>query len=100
MKIAPDLGEEDLEDIAEVALEEKIDGIIISNSTVMRPPSVQKLESGNEAGGLSGLPLLSLSTQLLRKMYILTKVGRVSKKIKTKLYVGWKSKYPSAVDFA
>jgi dihydroorotate dehydrogenase len=71
LKIAPDLTEDQRHDIAEVALATHIDGLIISNTTVDRPA---RLRSGNarEGGGLSGRPLLSMSTVLLSEMYKLT----------------------------
>eukprot|EP00743_Colponemidia_sp_Colp-15_P001712 GILK01001869.1.p1 GENE.GILK01001869.1~~GILK01001869.1.p1 ORF type:complete len:504 (+),score=76.50 GILK01001869.1:32-1543(+) len=71
LKIAPDLTEQDVKDIAEVALKLKLDGLIISNTTVSRPESLRSpLKS--ETGGLSGRPLFDLSTDLLGKMYVLT----------------------------
>jgi dihydroorotate dehydrogenase len=71
LKIAPDLTEEDRRDIAEVALEGGLDGLIVSNTTIARPPS---LRSGyaHEAGGLSGRPLFEPSTAVLADMYRLT----------------------------
>jgi dihydroorotate dehydrogenase len=72
LKIAPDLDDADLEDIAEVALVQKIDGLIISNTTIKRP---RTLKSGlhGEQGGLSGAPLFAVSTEVLARMYVLTK---------------------------
>jgi dihydroorotate dehydrogenase len=71
VKIAPDLFGKDKQDIADVALETNIDGIIISNTTIGRPAG---LKSSNkiEKGGLSGEQLFESSTQLLRDMYKLT----------------------------
>lgn len=76
VKIAPDLSHEDLADIAAVALSGGVDGLVISNTTVSRPHSVQGLANADEAGGLSGKPLLKMSTDILREMYQLTR-GRV-----------------------
>jgi dihydroorotate dehydrogenase len=71
LKIAPDLTEEDKLDIAAVALEAGIDGLIISNTTIARPPEIpEPLRS--EAGGLSGRPLFESSTAVLRDMHRLT----------------------------
>ncbi|KDD71571.1 dihydroorotate dehydrogenase, partial [Helicosporidium sp. ATCC 50920] len=51
LKIAPDLGDDELRDVAAVALETGVDGLIVSNTTVERPPGVRELEHGQEAGG-------------------------------------------------
>jgi dihydroorotate dehydrogenase len=76
LKIAPDLTPADLADVAAVALARGLDGIIVSNTTLARPPCVTSLPHGNETGGLSGAPLMAPATQVLRDMYRLTK-GRV-----------------------
>ncbi|KAG2707898.1 hypothetical protein I3843_05G152100 [Carya illinoinensis] len=73
VKIAPDLSKEDLEDIAAVALALRLDGLIISNTTVSRPDPVSKNPVAKEKGGLSGKPLFNLSTNILKEMYILTR---------------------------
>lgn len=67
VKIAPDLAEADLDDMASVFLAHKVDGIIVSNTTISRPA----LRSGHagETGGLSGRPLFDLSTRMLALMY-------------------------------
>jgi dihydroorotate dehydrogenase len=75
LKIAPDLTSEDRADIAEVALAQGLDGLIISNTTIARPPALHARWQ-DEAGGLSGAPLLTPSTDLLRDMYRLTQ-GRL-----------------------
>ncbi len=69
-KVGPDLDQAQLQDIAEVALATKIDGLIVGNTTVTRPA----LHSGHagEGGGLSGAPLFTLATQCLSDMYRLT----------------------------
>lgn len=71
LKIAPDLTDEDKADIAAVALETGVDGLIISNTTVARPDELDP-RWRSEAGGLSGRPLFSASTRLLGEMYGLT----------------------------
>ncbi|PIN00558.1 Dihydroorotate dehydrogenase [Handroanthus impetiginosus] len=73
VKIAPDLSRQDLEDIAAVALALRVDGLIISNTTIQRPDSVKQNPVAEETGGLSGKPLFSLSTNILKEMYVLTK---------------------------
>ena len=75
LKIAPDLTPEERKDIAQVALETGIDGLIVSNTTVDRPPGLVSRYAG-EAGGLSGRPLFAPSTALLADMYRLTR-GRL-----------------------
>jgi dihydroorotate dehydrogenase len=70
VKIAPDLTLEERQDIAQVALDTGIDGLIVSNTTVARPDLVSR--HAQEAGGLSGRPLLAPSTALLADMYRLS----------------------------
>lgn len=71
LKIAPDLTVEDKGDIAAVALESGIDGLIVSNTTIARPDGIPAALRG-EAGGLSGAPLFEPSTTVLREIYALT----------------------------
>ncbi|CAN1121502.1 Dihydroorotate dehydrogenase (quinone), mitochondrial [Linum perenne] len=73
VKIAPDLSKQDLQDIAAVALDVHLDGLIISNSTIQRPDSVKENPVSEEVGGLGGKPLFELSTDILKEMYILTR---------------------------
>lgn len=70
-KIAPDMNEEQIRDIALMSLANNIDGLIISNSTVDRPSTLKSVLK-NEIGGLSGKPLFLKSTLMLKKMYSLT----------------------------
>ena len=67
LKIAPDLVEAELDDIAAEVLEKAIEGVIVSNTTIARPPLKSKAHAG-EAGGLSGKPLFERSTIALAKM--------------------------------
>jgi dihydroorotate dehydrogenase len=67
-KVGPDLGEHELRDIAEVAVKNGIDGLIIGNTTVDRPPYLRSAER-NAQGGLSGKPLMAPSTACLAAMY-------------------------------
>ncbi|OOY09944.1 dihydroorotate dehydrogenase (quinone) [Thioclava sp. F36-7] len=66
LKIAPDLSAEELAEIAEVALESGIDGIIATNTTLSR----EGLTSPNpsDQGGLSGAPLFEKSTRVLAQL--------------------------------
>ncbi len=67
VKIAPDLSESALECILSVCVEQKIAGIIISNTTIARPSVISPRR--NESGGLSGRPLFAPSTAMLRIAY-------------------------------
>jgi dihydroorotate dehydrogenase len=71
VKIAPDLSSEERADIAALAAPSGIDGIVIANTTVARPPRLRSSEAG-EPGGLSGKPLFAPSTALLGEIYRLT----------------------------
>ncbi|MSO99332.1 MAG: quinone-dependent dihydroorotate dehydrogenase [Rhodospirillaceae bacterium] len=70
-KIAPDLDLNDVTAICRVAMAEGMDGLVVSNTTVMRPASLKSTHTA-ESGGLSGAPLFEASTQLLREVYALT----------------------------
>jgi len=63
LKVAPDLGEGEVEAIVETVLANGLSGIIVSNTTITRPALKSRLRE--EAGGLSGAPLKALSTQKL-----------------------------------
>ena len=67
LKIAPDLTEEGLDDVAEEALAHDLDGLIVSNTTLSREGLRPGPHKG-EAGGLSGKPVFELSTTVLAKM--------------------------------
>ncbi|MDP1840389.1 MAG: quinone-dependent dihydroorotate dehydrogenase [Reyranella sp.] len=66
VKIAPDATDEDLDDIVAVCRDLRMDGIIVGNTTLSRPASLRSERRG-ETGGLSGAPLTTLSTEVLRK---------------------------------
>lgn len=70
LKIAPDISDKEAEDIVEEVLANKIDGIIVSNTSLSRDGL--KSQSKNEAGGLSGKPIFAKSTDLLKIIYKLT----------------------------
>ena len=65
LKVAPDLDDRDPERIAKAAIDRGIDAVIVSNTTVSRPPLKSKY--AGEAGGLSGAPLKALALEALRK---------------------------------
>jgi dihydroorotate dehydrogenase len=75
LKIAPDLAAAEARDVAEVALAGGIDGLIVGNTTIARPPDLRSRHA-KESGGLSGRPLFALSTELLRQFDRLTE-GRL-----------------------
>ena len=75
LKIAPDLTDEQLNDIIDIVAESKIDGVIATNTTIVRAPlktSPTEIEAIG-AGGLSGLPLSNRSTEVIR--YLKQKSG-------------------------
>jgi dihydroorotate dehydrogenase len=67
LKIAPDLDETALDDIAAVSLHAGIEGLIVSNTTTARPKALRS-PFKNEVGGLSGAPLFDMSTAVLGAM--------------------------------
>ncbi|WP_109315768.1 quinone-dependent dihydroorotate dehydrogenase [Pseudovibrio ascidiaceicola] len=67
LKIAPDVTDEALKEIAEVVLTSKVDGMIVSNTTIARPSTLKDQKQAKEAGGLSGAPLFERSTIALAK---------------------------------
>jgi dihydroorotate dehydrogenase len=68
VKVGPDLDNEAIRDIADVALATKIDGLIVGNTTLDRPATLRSRHA-NEGGGLSGLPLLPKASACLAEMY-------------------------------
>ena len=67
LKIAPDLDDMAQDDIAAMVLASGIEGLVVSNTTVARPPL--KSVHAAETGGLSGKPLFAPSTAILKGMY-------------------------------
>jgi dihydroorotate dehydrogenase len=63
LKVAPDLEPADIDDIVEVSMARGIAALIVSNTTISRPPLTSK--HAGEAGGLSGAPLRNLAQQRL-----------------------------------
>ncbi|KAL3276991.1 hypothetical protein HHI36_012351 [Cryptolaemus montrouzieri] len=74
LKLAPDLSYEERKDVADIIMKKecKVDGLIISNTTVSRPDSLSCKKEAMETGGLSGKPLKNMSTQMVADMYKLT----------------------------
>jgi dihydroorotate dehydrogenase len=77
VKIAPDLGDQDIDAIADMALELRLDGIIATNTTIAREhlaSDAADIEAAG-AGGLSGPPLRERSVQVLRRLHARTGGG-------------------------
>jgi dihydroorotate dehydrogenase len=64
LKVAPDLEPADIDAIARIAIDRKLGALIVSNTTISRPPL--RSRHADEAGGLSGAPLRDLAQQRLR----------------------------------
>lgn len=72
LKIAPDLTNEQLDDIIDIVKETKISGIIATNTTVVRDDLKTNWKKINDigAGGLSGAPLTKRSTEVIRYIFV------------------------------
>lgn len=69
LKIAPDLSQEQIDDVIELALEIRLDGIVAANTTINRDTLSEKSKAKSKnigAGGLSGLPLKQRSTEVVK----------------------------------
>jgi dihydroorotate dehydrogenase len=64
LKVAPDLAADEIDDIARAAMDNRVDALIVANTTVSRPDLRSKLRG--QAGGLSGAPLRALALQRLK----------------------------------
>ena len=69
LKIAPDLTLAQLDDVVSVARRRGVDGMIVGNTTLTRPGGLRDIRA-MEQGGLSGLPLFSLSTRMLAETFV------------------------------
>ena len=67
LKIAPDLDDEQIKEIADTLLRHKIEGVIATNTTLSRS-AVQGLPHAEETGGLSGRPVFEASNAVIRKL--------------------------------
>lgn len=78
VKIAPDLTEPEIESIANSAKKSKIDGIIVSNTTIQRPKNLLTNDSFvSETGGLSGKPVKQYSLKALKTLFKYTKNSNI-----------------------
>ena len=74
LKIAPDLTREQLDDVIDLALEIKLDGLVATNTTIDRDGLDHEVKIGTEqTGGLSGKPLQQRSTEIVKYIYQKTK---------------------------
>jgi dihydroorotate dehydrogenase len=69
LKIAPDLTPAELDDIVAVCLEHSVDGLVATNTTIARPPTLRS-EARIETGGLSGAPLRDRSIEVIRTLHV------------------------------
>ena len=67
LKIAPDLDDAPVTNIADALRRHRIDGVIATNTTIARD-KVQGIRNGNEQGGLSGAPVYDASTAVVRRL--------------------------------
>ena len=67
LKIAPDLDENQVIEIANLLMQHEIDGAIATNTTLAREP-VKGMPNGEQAGGLSGAPVKNLSTLIIQQL--------------------------------
>ena len=67
LKIAPDIDDEQIKNIAGALMRHKIDGVIATNTTLSRT-AVEGMRHGEQAGGLSGAPVFELSNTVIRKL--------------------------------
>ncbi len=70
LKIAPDLSLAELDDVVGIARSRRVDGMIVGNTTLARPPTLRNARMAKEAGGLSGRPLFPLATRMLAEAYV------------------------------
>ena len=75
VKVGPDLTEEQVRELAEVAIAAGVDGLIVGNTTVERPPGLRSPQR-EQAGGLSGRPLAAHAAACLAATYRCTR-GRI-----------------------
>ena len=75
LKIAPDLSLADLDDAVHIARSRGVDGMIVANTTIGRPPTLREQTRQKEQGGLSGRPLFRLSTRMVAETYVRAEVS-------------------------
>jgi dihydroorotate dehydrogenase len=70
IKIAPDLTLGELDDLVGAARRHRVDGMIVGNTTLVRPARLRDQTTAHEPGGLSGRPLFALATRMLAETYV------------------------------
>ena len=70
LKIAPDLSLAELDEVVQIARSRRVDGMIVSNTTLSRPSTLRDQARARESGGLSGRPLFRLSTRMVAETYV------------------------------
>ena len=70
LKIAPDLSLAELDDVVHIARSRRVDGMIVTNTTLSRPSTLREQARAKESGGLSGRPLFRLSTRMVAETYV------------------------------
>ena len=70
LKIAPDLSLAELDDVVHIARSRRVDGMIVTNTTLSRPSTLRERVRAKESGGLSGRPVFRLSTRMVAETYV------------------------------
>jgi dihydroorotate dehydrogenase len=70
LKIAPDLSLAELDDVVHIARSRRVDGMIVTNTTLSRPSTLREQIRAKESGGLSGRPVFRLSTRMVAETYV------------------------------
>ncbi len=70
LKIAPDLSLAELDDVVHIARSRRVDGMIVTNTTLARPSTLREQHRAKQLGGMSGRPLFRLSTRMVAETYV------------------------------
>jgi dihydroorotate dehydrogenase len=70
LKIAPDLSLTELDDVVHIARSRRVDGMIVTNTTLARPSTLREQLRAKQSGGMSGRPLFRLSTRMVAETYV------------------------------
>ena len=68
LKVSPDIKDSSIEKISEIIINQKVSGIILTNTSNANRASLKSFHK-NQVGGLSGRPIKELSTELIKKFY-------------------------------
>lgn len=72
LKISPDISDANISELSAIILQQKIDGVVLTNTTITRNKDLISLNK-NEVGGLSGKPLADVSNEIIKKFYSILK---------------------------